>query len=57
MDTRAARQVIATKVEGWLSRIVYWLDFGSSEASGQFFRGQPLNGRNRRSKTAFRDLM
>jgi PRTRC genetic system ThiF family protein len=49
VDTRAARQLIQTKVVGWRSRVAYWLDLGNSADSGQFVLGQPLNGRNRRS--------
>ena len=49
VDTRAARLVIGKHVEGWRSRVGYWLDLGNSADSGQFVLGQPLNGRNRRS--------
>ena len=54
VDTRAARQLIQTKVVGWRSRVAYWLDLGNSANSGQFVLGQPLNGRNRRSPTRLR---
>jgi PRTRC genetic system ThiF family protein len=54
VDTRAARQLIASKVQGWRSRIAYWLDLGNSADSGQFVLGQPLNGRNRRSSDRLR---
>ena len=54
VDTRAARQLIASKVQGWRSRIGYWLDLGNSADSGQFVLGQPLNGRNRRSAERLR---
>ncbi len=54
VDTRAARQLIATKIEGWRSRVSYWLDLGNSADSGQFVLGQPLNGRNRRSASRLR---
>lgn len=49
VDTRAARQLIASKVQGWRSRVAYWLDLGNSADSGQLVLGQPLNGRNRRT--------
>lgn len=49
VDTRAARQLIHAKAQGWRSRVAYWLDLGNSEDSGQFVLGQPLNARNRRS--------
>jgi PRTRC genetic system ThiF family protein len=54
VDTRAARQLIHTKVTGWRSRVAYWLDLGNSANSGQFVLGQPLNARNRRSLTRLR---
>ncbi len=56
VDTRAARQLIATKVEGWRSRVALWLDLGNSADSGQFVLGQPLNGRNRRSASRLRTV-
>jgi PRTRC genetic system ThiF family protein len=49
VDTRAARQLIHTKVQCERSRVAYWLDLGNSADSGQFVLGQPLNGRNRRA--------
>jgi PRTRC genetic system ThiF family protein len=49
VDTRAARHLIHTKVQGGRSRVAYWLDLGNSADCGQFVLGQPLNGRNRRS--------
>lgn len=49
VDTRAARMMIDKQVQGWRSRVGYWLDLGNSADSGQFVLGQPLNGRNRRS--------
>ena len=49
VDTRAARQLIQDRLQGWRSRIAYWLDLGNSSDSGQFVLGQPLNSRNRRS--------
>jgi PRTRC genetic system ThiF family protein len=54
VDTRAARQLIASKVQGWRSRIAYWLDLGNSADSGQLVLGQPLNGRNRRAADRLR---
>ena len=54
VDTRAARQLIQTKVQGWRSRVAYWLDLGNTADSGQFVLGQPLNGRNRRSAERLR---
>ena len=54
VDTRAARIVIGKHVQGWRSRVNYWLDLGNSADSGQFVLGQPLNGRNRRSAERLR---
>lgn len=54
VDTRAARITIGKHVQGWRSRVVYWLDLGNSADSGQFVLGQPLNGRNRRSAVRLR---
>jgi PRTRC genetic system ThiF family protein len=54
VDTRAARILIGKHVQGWRSRVVYWLDLGNSVDSGQFVLGQPLNGRNRRSTRRLR---
>ena len=54
VDTRAARQLIRTKVTGWGSRVAYWLDLGNSADTGQFVLGQPLNACNRRSATRLR---
>ena len=48
VDTRAGRRLIQTKVQGWRSRVAYWLDLGNAADTGQFVLGQPLNGRNRR---------
>ena len=54
VDTRAARQLIHTKVTGWRSRVAYWLDLGNAADTGQFILSQPLNGRNRRSASRLR---
>ena len=54
VDTRAARIVIGKHVQGWRSRVAYWLDLGNSADSGQFVLGQPQNGRNRRSADRLR---
>src|ERR1700704_1535057 len=54
VDTRAARILIGKHVQGWRSRVGYWLDLGNSADSGQFVLGQPLNGRNRRSAVRLR---
>ena len=54
VDTRAARQLIETRVHGWRSRVAYWLDLGNSADGGQFVLGEPLNGRNRRSAIRLR---
>jgi len=54
VDTRAARIIIGKNVQGWRSRVAYWLDLGNSADSGQFVLGQPLNGRNRRSAERLR---
>lgn len=57
VDTRAARIVIGKHVQGWRSRVCYWLDLGNSADSGQFVLGQPLNGRNRRSVDRLRTAL
>jgi PRTRC genetic system ThiF family protein len=54
VDTRAARRVIQEHVQGWRSRVAYWLDIGNSADTGQFVLGEPLNGRNRRSAARLR---
>ncbi len=54
VDTRAARTAIGEQVQGWQNRVGYWLDLGNSADSGQFVLGQPLNGRNRRSRDQLR---
>lgn len=54
VDTRVARKVIQEHVQGWRSRVAYWLDIGNSADSGQFVLGQPWNGRNRRSAARLR---
>lgn len=54
VDTRAARQLIESKVRGWRSRVAYYVDLGNSADCGQFVLGQPLNGRNRRSADRLR---
>ena len=54
VDTRAARTAIGEQVQGWQRRVGYWLDLGNSADSGQFVLGQPLNGRNRRSRDRLR---
>lgn len=54
VDTQAARRLIASKVQGWRSRVAYWLDLGNSADSGQLVLGQPLNGRNRRTADRLR---
>lgn len=54
VDTRVARKVIQDHVQGWRSRVAYWLDIGNSADSGQFVLGQPWNGRNRRSTVRLR---
>ncbi len=54
VDTRAARQLIHARVQGWRNRVAYWLDLGNSEHAGQFVLGQPLNARHRRSAERLR---
>lgn len=54
VDTLAARQLIASKVQGCQSRVAYYVDLGNSADCGQFVLGQPLNGRNRRSAERLR---
>jgi len=54
VDTRAARQLIHTKVTGRRSRVAYWLDLGNAAATGQCVLGEPLNSRNPRSATRLR---
>ncbi len=48
VDSRAARQNIATRVTDRRRQVHYWLDLGNNAESGQFVLGQPLNGVNRR---------
>ena len=57
VDTRTARILISKHVQGWRSRVCYWLDLGNSADSGQFVLGQPLNGRNRRSVDRLRTAL
>ena len=54
VDSRASRLLIESKVQGWRSRVAYWLDLGNSADSGQFVLGQPLNGRNGRAAERLR---
>jgi len=53
VDTRAARAVIGRSVSG-SSLTGYYLDLGNASSSGQFVLGEPLNARNRRSRTRLR---
>ncbi len=53
VDTRAARETIAKSVSG-SSLTGYWLDLGNHSTGGQFVLGEPLNGRNKRSRTRLR---
>jgi len=53
VDTRAARAAIGDAVSG-RSTTSYWCDQGNNADSGQFVLGEPLNGRNRRSKLRLR---
>jgi PRTRC genetic system ThiF family protein len=53
VDTRAARSTIRDAVGNW-STVSYWLDLGNNADSGQFILGEPLNGRNRRSRLRLR---
>ena len=55
VDTRAAREVIAKCVSG-SSLTGYWVDLGNSTSTGQFVLGEPLNGRNRRSRNRLRTV-
>ena len=34
----------------------YWVDLGNSASTGQFVLGEPLNGRNRRSRNRLRTV-
>ncbi|MBK7925978.1 MAG: PRTRC system ThiF family protein [Bryobacterales bacterium] len=54
VDTRAARALIRKQIEGWRSRVGYYLDLGNSSDTGQFVLGQPWNARNRRSTQRLR---
>ena len=45
VDTRAARQLIASKVQGWRSRIAYWLDLGNSSVGAQLHPSSPESSR------------
>jgi PRTRC genetic system ThiF family protein len=53
VDTRAARATIAKSVSG-SSLTGYYMDLGNSASSGQVVLGEPLNCRNRRSRTRLR---
>ncbi len=55
VDTRAARAIIAERTAG-RSGAGYWLDVGNNASSGQFVLGEPLNARNRRSRTRLRTV-
>jgi len=55
VDTRAARAIIAASTAG-RSGVGYWLDVGNNASSGQFVLGEPLNARNRRSRTRLRTV-
>ena len=55
VDTRAARAIIAESTAG-RSGVGYWLDVGNSASSGQFVLGEPLNARNKRSRTRLRTV-
>ena len=55
VDTRAARAIIAEGASG-RSGVGYWFDVGNSASSGQFVLGEPLNARNRRSRTRLRTV-
>ena len=48
VDTRKARRAI----HNWVSRsrVLYWLDLGNNQSSGQFVLGQPNNSANRKKK-------
>jgi len=53
VDTRAARATIAKSVSG-SSLTAYYMDLGNSALGGQFVLGEPLNCRNKRSRTRLR---
>ena len=53
VDTRAARAVIERQTTG-NSSVVYALDVGNGQSSGQFILGEPLNAVNRRSRIRLR---
>ena len=55
VDTRAAREVVARSVSG-ASCVGYHLDLGNTSSSGQFVLGEPLNVRNKRSRTRLRTV-
>lgn len=55
VDTRTARAAIARYVSG-PSFSAYWLDLGNHATGGQFVLGEPLNGRNRRSRLRLRTI-
>jgi PRTRC genetic system ThiF family protein len=56
VDTRVARNVIASKTTGHDTGVSYWLDLGNHATGGQFVLGQPWNWRNRRSATRLRTV-
>ena len=51
----AARERIAKSVSG-SSLTAYYLDLGNSSSTGQFVLGEPLNARNKRSRTRLRTV-
>ena len=55
VDTRVARATIAKAVSR-SSLAGYWLDVGNGASSGQFMLGEPLNERNKRSRTRLRTV-
>ena len=56
VDSRAARQSIATWVTDRRRQVHYWLDLGNNAESGQFVLGQPLNAVNRRKAGRLRTV-
>src|ERR1035437_8248183 len=56
VDTRNARKLIQNLVTGKNSSVGLGRDMGNEADSGQFVRGQPLNGRNKPSAERLRTV-
>jgi PRTRC genetic system ThiF family protein len=54
VDTKAARRAIADALTKPGCGVIYYLDLGNSESTGQYILGQPLNSYNRRKADRLR---